>query len=150
MKFSQYINKSKKPQKLPLEVEGDAFDDVYFRRLNAGEGLQLKDSLADLIAASGDKLREAASDGDVAKAEETVKQSMNAEQMRALFRQQALFTFLHLSDKDGNRVYTDRKAFDEEVPEDFIQAFYAAGSKLKGETEPDEAEAEGNSSTPTD
>lgn len=148
MKFSQYINKSKKPKHLPLEIEGEAFEDVYFRRLNAGEGLELKDSLAELIAASGDKLKEAATDGDVAKAEESVKKSLNADQMRAMFRQQALFTFLHFADKDGNRVYTDRKEFDKEVPEDFIQAFYAEGSKLKGE--PDEAQAEKNSSTPTD
>lgn len=149
MKLSQYLNNNT-AQPLPLEIEGQAIEGVYFRRLNAGEGLQLKDSLAELIAASGDKLSEAASDGDVAEAEKTIRKSLNADQMRAMFRQQALFTFLHLSDQAGNRVYTDRKAFDEEVPEEFIQAFYAAGSKLKGETEPDEAAAEKNSSAPTD
>lgn len=144
MDFKQYI-KNNKPEPLPLEIGGREVKGVYFRRLNAGEGLQLKNSLADLIEASGDKLKEAANDGDVAKAEESVKQSLNAEQMRALFRQQALFTFLHLADKDGRRVYEDRAEFDDEVPEEFIQAFYAAGSQVKAKTEPEEAEAEKNS-----
>lgn len=149
MDFKQYI-KNNKPESLPLEIEGREVKGVYFRRLNAGEGLQLKDSLAELIAASGDKLKEAATDGDVAKAEESVKKSLNSDQMRAMFRHQALFTFLHLADKEGRRVYDDRKEFDEEVPEEFVQAFYAAGSQAKEKSEPDEAEAEKNSSTPTD
>lgn len=144
MKLNQYLS-SNKAEKLPIEVGGNNIEDVYFRRLSAGEGLQLKESFADLLAAAGDVIT---SEGDVAKAEEKAKR-MTPEQLRVMFKFQALFTFLHLGNKDGSRAYEDREEFEKDVPDEFIQEFYRAGSEHKNKTEASEGEAEGNSSTPT-
>jgi hypothetical protein len=140
MKLSQYLNNNK-AQHLPLEVPGvGQIDDVYFRRLSAGEGLELKDAFADLLDQAGDAVRGLA-EGDVEQAEEKARQSLSPDQMRAMFKFQALFCFLHLANKDGSRAYESRKEFDAEVPDEFIQAFYAEGSALKKQ---DEGEPEKN------
>lgn len=148
-KLSQYIKKSKKPEHLPLEVEGEVIDDIYLRRLSAGEGIELKDAFADLIESAGDTFRELA-DGSAEEVEKKAKKNLSPEQMRAMFRFQAMFTYLHLSDKDGNRPFESRKEFDQEFPDDLIPAFYSKGSELKNKTQPDQEDAEKNSSTPTD
>lgn len=143
MDFQQYLKKSKSAERLLIEIGGESVSGVYFRKLNAGEGLQLKDAFADLMQTAGDALGDI-QEGDIAKAEEKAKAKLTPDQLRAMFAFQALFTFLHLANKDGTRAFEDRKEFDREVPDDFIQAFYAAGAELKNKTQDGEGEAEKN------
>jgi len=149
MKLSHYL-KNNNAESLTVTVGGKEIDDVYFRRLSAGEGLTLKNSFADLIQVAGDAI-ETSEESDLAEVGEKARKRMTPEQLRTLFGFQKLFTLLHLADKDGNRVYTDEKEFDAEVPDEFVEAFYLAGSEHKKQTgqEPTQAEAEKNSETPT-
>lgn len=142
MKLTQYLN-SKQADPLTVTVGGQELEGVYFRRLSAGEGLQLKDAFAGMMEQVGDALGDLA-EGDVATVEEKAKSNLSPAQLRALFRFQALFTFLHMANKDGSRYYVKRDEFDAEVPDEFVQAFYQAGSEHKRETEPEQGEAEKN------
>ena len=143
MKFNQYV-KTNRAELLPVTIDGQDIDDVYFHRLSAGEGLQLKEAFSGLLNKAGSEVAKLAT-ADPDKIEEIARNSLSPEQLRAMFEFQALFTFLHLGDKDGHRVYTDRKEFDVEVPDEFVQAFYLEGSKLKEQAEPGPGEAEKNS-----
>lgn len=144
MKLNQFLKESRKAQKLPLTVNGNDIEDVYFRRLSAGEGIQLKDAFSRLMENAGDVIGDI-SEGDVAEAEKKAKKHLSPEQLRAMFEFQALFTYLHLSNAQGERLYSSRKEFDAEIPDDLIPAFYQAGSELKKESEPDQEQAEKNS-----
>jgi hypothetical protein len=149
MKLNQFLKESKKATKLPITVNGHDIDDIYFRRLSAGEGIQLKDAFSRLMENAGDVIGNI-EEHDVAKAEEKARKHLSPEQLRAMFEFQAMFTYLHLSDANGDRRYSTRKEFDSEVPDDLIPVFYQEGSEFKKETEAGLEDAEKNSSTPTD
>ena len=143
MKLSQYLNNNKATP-LSVEINGQEIEDVFFRRLNAGEGYQLKEAVSSLVQMASDFVAEGASAEDVSELGEQAKQRMNPDQIKALFRMQKLFCLLHLGNKDGSRRYTSEKEFDKEVPDEFVEAFYVAGSDHKKKVEP-EGEAEKNS-----
>ena len=143
MKLNQYINQAR-ADILPVSIKGNEIDDVYFRRLSAGEGLQLKEAFSGLLNTAGSAAASIAK-GDAEEAGAEAAAKLSPAQLKALFEFQALFAFLHLGVKDGSRAYTDRKVFDDEVPDEFVQAFYQAGSEHKQKTEHSAKEAEGNS-----
>lgn len=143
MKLSQYLNKNKSTP-LSVQVDGEEIEDVFFRRLTAGEGYQLKEAVATLVQMASDFVAEGASAEDVSQLGEQAKQRMSPEQIKALFKMQKLFCLLHLGNKDGTRRYPSEKEFDREVPDEFVEAFYVAGSAHKKKVEP-EGEAEKNS-----
>lgn len=142
MKLSQYL-KANNAERISVEVNGVEIDDVYTRRLSAGEGLQLKDAFSGLVEDAGDLIK-LGEEKDVAEVDEKVKRRMTPKQLRCLFGFQKLFTFLHLSNKEGQRLYDSEKEFDREVPDEFVQAFYAAVS----EHQKDRPDPEKNSGTP--
>lgn len=147
MKLTQFLNDNR-ADKLEITVNGKEISDVYFRRLNAGEGLQLKQAFSRLMENAGDVIGDI-EETDVAEAERKARARLSPEQLRAMFEFQAVFTLLHLSDSDGSRLFDSRKEFDKRMKDDFIPAFYEAGSEHKKETEPTAEEAEKNSLTPT-
>lgn len=142
MKLSSYL-KDTKAERISVTVDGVEIDDVYMRRLSAGEGLTLKEAFSGLVKGAGD-LIQLGEEEDVAKVDEKVKRQMTPEQLKCMFAFQKLFAFLHLSNKEGQRMYDDEKEFDKEVPDEFVQAFYTAASDRKK----DKASPEKNSETP--